>query len=277
MLGTAIIVFREVFEAGLAIGIIAAALGHTAQALRYVWGGVAAGVIGSLTVALFAGTISNFFGGFGNEMLTACILMVAVLSLAWHTLWMSTHGRQIAQELKALGQQAASGSKPMLAVATVVAVTVMREGSEVVLFLFGAAAGSGATALQSLTGGVIGVGLGAFVSYVTYKGIIQIPMRWVFTVTTALITLLASGMAAQAARFLQAAGATNLLENEVWDTSSYLPESSLTGTILRALMGYSDRPTALMLLVFIITLIVFIAANRYARPKPKAAQLLPVK
>jgi high-affinity iron transporter len=267
MFGTAVIVFREVFEAGLAIGIVAAALGHAPKALRYIWGGVLAGVLASMVVAVFAGGIANLFGGFGQELLNATILILAVLMLGWHTLWMARQGRQMAQDLKALGQQAASGSKSMMAVAVVVATTVLREGSEVVLFLYGAAASSGATALQSLAGGLIGIALGALVSYVTYKGIVRIPMRWVFSVTTGLIALLASGMAAQAAHFLQAAGTATFMENEMWDWSSILPDSSLPGIFLKALMGYSDRPTQLMLVAFAATLATFIVANRLAKPK----------
>ena len=272
MLATLIIVFREVFEAGLAIGIVAAALGHAPKALRYIWGGVLAGVAGSLVVATFAGELANLFGGYGQEMLNASILILAVLMLAWHTLWMARKGREMAQEFKVLGQQAASGSRPMFAVAVVVATSVLREGAEVVLFLYGAAASSGATALQSLAGGLMGVALGGLVSYVTYKGIVRIPMRWVFSVTTGLITLLAAGMAAQAAHFLQAAGAVEILGNEVWDWSSVLPDNGLAGIFLKALMGYSDRPTQLMLAAFVVTLVVFVLANHLAKPKfkPKA-------
>ena len=267
MFATLIIVFREVFEAGLAIGIVAAALGRAPKALSYIWGGVLAGVAGSIVVAIFAGQLANLFGGFGQEMLNASILILAVLMLAWHTLWMARKGREMAQEFKVLGQQAASGSKPMFAVAVVVATSVLREGAEVVLFLYGAAASSGATALQSLAGGLMGVALGGLVSYVTYKGIVRIPMRWVFSVTTGLITMLAAGMAAQAAHFLQAAGAVNLMENEVWDWSSVLPEKGIAGTFLKALMGYSDRPTQLMLSAFVATLVVFVIVNHLAKPK----------
>ncbi len=269
MFGTLVIVFREVFEAGLAIGIVAAALGHAPKALSYIWGGVLAGLVGSIVVAIFAGQLANLFGGYGQEMLNACILILAVLMLAWHTLWMARQGRQMAMDLKELGQQAASGSKPMLAVAVVVATSVLREGSEVVLFLYGAAASSGATAFQSLAGGLMGVVLGGLVSYVTYKGIVRIPMRWVFSVTTGLITLLAAGMAAQAAHFLQAAGAIEVMSNEVWDWSSVLSDGSIAGTFLKALMGYSDRPTQLMLAAFVATLVVFVIANHLAKPKFK--------
>ncbi len=269
MLATLIIVFREVFEAGLAIGIVAAALGHAPRALTYIWGGVLAGVLGSIIVATFAGGLANLFGGYGQEMLNAAILILAVFMLAWHTLWMARKGRQMAHDFKALGQQAASGSKPMIAVAVVIATSVLREGAEVVLFLYGAAASSGATALQSLSGGLMGIVLGGAVSYVTYKGIVRIPMRWVFSVTTALIAVLAAGMAAQAAHFLQAADAVEILSAEVWDWSSALPDKGLAGTLLKALMGYSDRPTQLMLAAFVATLVAFILANYLAKPKFK--------
>ena len=271
MFGTAVIVFREVFEAGLIIGIVAAALGHAPKALRYIWGGVVAGVVGSLLIALMASQISNLFEGYGQEIFNASILCLAVLMLAWHTLWMARSGRQMAQDLKSLGLEAASGKKPMFAIATVVAVSVMREGSEIVLFLYGAVAASGATGVHALIGGIGGLLLGGMVSYVTYKGIVRIPMRWVFSVTTGLIALLASGMAAQAARFMQAAGAVTIMETEMWDWSTILPDSGILGTFLKALMGYSDRPTALMLAAFVATMVLFIVANQLAKPKTKGA------
>jgi len=95
MFGTAVIVFREVFEAGLVIGIVAAALGHAPKAMQYIWGGVLAGVAGSLLVALLASQISNLFEGYGQELFNAAILCLAVLMLAWHTLWMARSGRQM--------------------------------------------------------------------------------------------------------------------------------------------------------------------------------------
>jgi len=147
----------------------------------------------------------------------------------------------------------------------------MREGSEIVLFLYGAVAASGATGIQALIGGIGGLILGGMVSYVTYKGIVRIPMRWVFSVTTGLIALLASGMAAQAARFLQAAGSVTVMETEMWDLSNILPDSSIVGSFFKALMGYSDRPTALMLAAFVATLALFILVNYLAKPKPKTA------
>jgi high-affinity iron transporter len=53
---------------------------------------------------------------------------------------MARHGKEIAGEMRAIGQAVAEGSKSLLALAVVVAVAVLREGSEVALFLYGVAA-----------------------------------------------------------------------------------------------------------------------------------------
>lgn len=81
MLGALIIVFREVLEAGLIIGIVMAATHGVAGRSRMVVFGVAAGVLGALVVAVFAGAISQAFEGSGQEMFNAAVLGVAVVML----------------------------------------------------------------------------------------------------------------------------------------------------------------------------------------------------
>ena len=56
---------------------------------------------------------------------------------------MARHGRELAAELRAAGEAVAAGSKSLAALAVVVAIAVLREGSEVVLFLYGVAAAQG--------------------------------------------------------------------------------------------------------------------------------------
>ena len=76
-------------------------------------------------------------------------------------------------------------------------VAVLREGSEGALFLYGVAASDGESALSLAIGGVIGVLLGGAVCVLTYFGLMRIPARSLFAVTTVLITLLAAGMACE--------------------------------------------------------------------------------
>ena len=86
---------------------------------------------GACCVAAAAGGLSQLFEGMGQELLNAAILGVAVVMLTWHNVWMARHGREIAVEMRAIGQAVAEGSKPLLALAVVVGVAVLREGSEV--------------------------------------------------------------------------------------------------------------------------------------------------
>src|ERR1700742_5135708 len=134
MLATLLIVFREVIEAGLIVGIVMAATKGVPHRGLWVIYGVAAGVIGACLVAAFAGEIASLFQGSGQEFFDASILLLAVCMLTWHNVWMAGHGREMARELKAAGHQVKTGERTLAALSIVVGVAVLREGSEVVLF-----------------------------------------------------------------------------------------------------------------------------------------------
>jgi high-affinity iron transporter len=158
----------------------------------------------------------------------------------------------------------------MTVLAVVVGLAVLREGSEIVLFLYGiVAAGTSGTAL--LTGGVLGIAGGAALSALTYRGLVALPTRHVFTVITILIALLAAGMAAQAVQYLDAAGLIDVLGNRVWDSSGYLPQDGIVGRLLHTLIGYTDRPTELQLIAYGATLAAMALLSWIAAPRPAAA------
>ena len=157
--------------------------------------------------------------------------------LTWHNVWMARHGREIAGEMRAIGQAVAEGSKSLLALAVVVGVAVLREGSEVALFLYGVAASDGGSAVSLAIGGFLGLLLGAAVCLLTYFGLMRIPPRALFATTTVLITLLAAGMAAQAVAFLERANWLTSLDTVVWDSGWLLSEAS----IRRPRPAHADR------------------------------------
>src|SRR6202048_5422002 len=113
MLAALIIVFREVFEAGLIIGIVLAVTGSVPHRNRWVGGGVLAGALAACVVAAFAGALSQLFAGMGQELLNAGILGIAVIMLTWHNVWMAHHGREMAGEMRAVGQAVADGTQAM--------------------------------------------------------------------------------------------------------------------------------------------------------------------
>ncbi len=268
MLGALIIVFREVIEAGLIIGIVMAATRGVAGRGRWINIGVAGGVAGAAVVAAFAGAISQAFEGAGQELFNASVLGIAVLMLMWHNAWMARHGREIAEEMRNIGTAVSEGAKPLTALAIVVGLAVLREGSEVVLFLYGIFA-SGTSGATLLVGGLLGIVAGAAFTGLTYYGLLAIPQRYIFSVTSWLIALLAAGMAAQSVQFLNNGGILVVLDRTVWDTSWILSDGSLFGRLLHTLIGYTDRPTEMQLIVYIATLLAMYLLMRLARYKPQ--------
>lgn len=269
MLGALIIVFREVIEAGLIIGIVMAATRGVIGRGRWIAIGVCAGILGAGAVALFAGAISQAFEGAGQELFNATVLGVAVVMLMWHNAWMARHGREIAAEMRQIGSEVSEGAKPLTALAVVVGLAVLREGSEVVLFLYGIFA-QGTSGLSLLSGGVLGIVAGAAFTALTYAGLLAIPQRYIFSVTSWLIALLAAGMAAQSAQFLYNAGVIDRMGETVWDTSWLLSEKSLFGQLMHTLIGYVSQPTALQIVAYIGTLAAMYVLMRIARYRPEA-------
>jgi high-affinity iron transporter len=264
MIAALIIVFREVFEAGLIVGIVMAATQSIPGRGIWITGGIGAGVIGSCIVAMFAGALSQAFAGSGQEVFNASVLAIAVVMLTWHNIWMASHGREMAMKFQAAGQAVADGSKSLFALAFVVCVAVLREGFEIVMFLYGVVASEGAASV--FLGGMGGLVLGALVCYATYRGLLNIPQKYLFGVTGIMIAFLAAGMAAQSVSFLEQANYITSLDTIVWDSSKLLSDSSLPGKALHTLIGYSDRPTAMQLVVYLVVLAVMFVLMKVLAP-----------
>jgi len=265
MLGAAVIVFREVIEAGLIIGIVLAVTRTVPRRGLWVSAGVLVASLGAALLALFAGRIADAFAGSGQELLNAAVLGIAVVMLMWHSLWMAKHGQELAASMAQLGRAVSSGRRPLTALAVVVGLAVLREGSELVLFLYGIVA-AGTSASSLLLGSVLGLAAGAAFTALTYYGLLAIPTRYIFSVTSVLIALLAAGMAAQAVQYLDAAGLITVLGERLWDSSGLLPQDSIVGRLLHTLIGYNDRPTELQLITYAMTLLVMVALNWIAPP-----------
>jgi high-affinity iron transporter len=255
VIATALIVFREVLEAALIVGIVSAATRGIAGRGRWIVGGLLLGLAGSIVVAGGAEAISRLAEGMGQEIFNASILLLAVLMLAWHNIWMTKHGRELAVNAKRIGADITSGSRELSVVLLVVGIAVLREGAETVLFLYGVAAGGGAGRGAMMGGGVIGVVAGAAVGVLLFRGLLRIPLKYFFAVTSGLVLLVAAGMAAQAARFLIQADVLPSLASPLWDTSSIVSNSSLVGKALTGLLGYDAQPAGMQIAAFVAVLV----------------------
>ena len=256
MLATAIIVFREVLEAALIVGIVMVASRGVMRRGAWVGGGIAAGILGALAVAGGAETIAAAAAGIGQEVFNAAVLFAAVAMLGWHNVWMTSHGRGLTMEANRLGAAVRAGTQPLWALASAVALAVLREGSEVVLFLYGIAAAGGGGAVAMALGGAFGLASGVAAGAALYFGLVRIPLRHLFSVTSGLVLLLAAGMASQGAAFLLQADLLPPLGSTLWDTSFLLSDQSLLGRVLHTLIGYTAQPAGIQLVFYLATLLV---------------------
>ncbi len=271
MLGTLVIVFREVLEAAILIGIIAAATRNIPGRSRWIIAGVTAGLIGSGLVAASTETIASMASGIGQELFNALVLGVAVIMLAWHNIWMTTHGAELAANARSVGHAIRDGNRECSILLVVIGLAVLREGAETVLFIYGVATSDGASMSSMMTGGLTGLLAGAAVGYGIYAGLVRIPLRWFFTATAALILLLAAGMASQAARFLIQADLIPSLAAPLWDTSSWLPVKSIPGMLLHSLIGYDDRPAGMQMIFYVAVLCAIMLGMKLAKKRMKAS------
>jgi high-affinity iron transporter len=271
MLASALIVFREVLEAALVVSIVTVSTKGVAGRGLWVGYGLAAGVIGAGLVATFAGAIARLASGMGQEVFNAAIMFVAVAMLGWHSVWMGRHGRDMARQLGALGKAVSAGARPLYALAIVVGIAVLREGSEAVLFLYGIAAGSAGRAGSMVAGGVLGVIGGVGLGMAMYYGLLQISAKHLFAVTTWMIILLAGGMASQGAAFLVQADLLPALGDTMWNTSRFLADNSIIGKTLHTVVGYTAEPSGIQLAFYLATLAVIgLLTRRFGRPQPQS-------
>ncbi len=275
MIPNLIIVFREVLEAALIISIVAAATrGVTGRAL-WIGSGLVLGLIGALAVAGSAEALAGAMSGMGQEWFNAIVLLAAVVMIGWHVVWMARHGKQLALHMKAVGGAVSGGQRPMTALLVVVALAVLREGSEVVLFGYGLYAG-GSSMNDLLIGGGLGVLLGVLVGFALYFGLLKIPMRHFFGATNGLLVLVAAGLASSAAGFLVQADVLPALANPLWDSSWLLGDESLLGRTLHVLIGYTAQPCGMQMVFYAATVALLVVGMRMFRlPAPAMAAPAP--
>jgi high-affinity iron transporter len=265
MFGTALIVFRESLEAALFVGIVAAATRGVPGRARWLAGGVGAGLFGALALAAGAEQISALADGIGQDLVNVAILSVALTMLAWHCIWVSTHGKEMSMEARRIGSSVREGGRKPWALMTAVALAVLREGAETVLFVSGLATGAPGSWSGMAVGAAGGLAAGVVVGSLIYFGLSHVRAEHLFKVTNGLILLLAGAIASQLARALAQAGVVNAWSGALWDSSQVLPTDSPVGVLLHALAGYDAQPSGLQLAFYLGTVLAIVLATRLVR------------
>lgn len=268
MFAAGLIVFRESLEAALFIGIVAAATRQLAGRSRWLSAGVVAGALGAVLLAVLARQISSWAGGIGQDLVNIGVQSLALLMLIWHCVWVTTHSSEMVADARRIGDSVQGGQRPPWALLVVVALAVLREGAETVLFLSGMMAGNSTSAWEVLGSGSAGLAAGVLVGYLLYAGLSRIPLKTLFATTNVLVALFAGAIASQLAKTLGQAGLIDAWSAPLWDSSALLATDSALGTVLHALVGYDANPSGAQFIAYVGVLAVIYFGTQLAKPAP---------
>lgn len=265
MFSALLIVFREAFEIAIVVTVILAATQQVARRGVWIAAGIASGLVSVGILACFAPLINQLATQLGQHIFHALVLFVASFLIAGSVIWMHRHGREMTMRMKQISQSVSLGQTPLYMLAIVTGLAVLRDGSEVVLFLYGIYSTGEASFSDLIWGSFFGAGLGLLTGIVMYLGLIRIPVKQLFSLSGGLLTFLAAGMVAKGIGHLVKAGLVPAMINPLWNTSTILSQHSLLGRFLSVIIGYQDQPSLMQVIFYILTLVsIFLYQKKYA-------------
>ncbi|MGV8893439.1 MAG: FTR1 family iron permease [Burkholderiaceae bacterium] len=247
------VMWRETVEAMLVVGILYAWLSHNpagARGLKYLWGGVLAGLAGALLLGLGIGAMDSVLSNEGHAYLMAGMLLLAAVLIVQMVFWMRRRGRRLKQDMEQ-SLRASTQTENWWGVFSLAAIAVAREGSEAVVFVSSLAMGSNGFASSAFW---MALGLGAVLAGATF-GLLQlggklISWRAFFRVTEILLLLLACSLLLGGVEKLIDVQLLPVIVAQVWDTSRLLDDGSVLGSLVSSFTGYRARPDLLSVIVF---------------------------
>jgi high-affinity iron transporter len=264
MLQIAIVIFREILEISLIIGILTAATKEIPGRTKWILTGLGLGIAAAVILAFFTDRISESLDGMGQEFFNGLVLIAAAVMISWTVLWMQKHARSLSGELKKIGNSVREGKKPLYILLVVIFISVLREGAEIVLFTYSYYI-SGTRISEIIFGFATGLMLGITMGCALYFGILKAFGKYFFTVTTWILVFFASGIAAQGIGFWINAQLVPALGNPLFDTSNIISQQSIFGKFLHIFFGYIDQPTGLQVITYFSVLAFLVLGLRLSK------------
>jgi high-affinity iron transporter len=256
------IVWRESVEALLVIGILQAWVSQQSQGnrlARYLWVGVVLGLMLSGLLAVLILFAGEAMSGSTSEWFQAALALVASLLIVQMVGWMHHHGRTLKHDLRrhADAHLARQGGLGLLLLAML---AVSREGSETVVFLYGAGAQLRGPQLGLFAvGGISGLVLAALTIALLHSSRRFISWQRFFAISEALLlmlgaALLVSGTERIGGQLLAldlSESVYSVVGEALWDSSALLSDSRGLGGFLAGFTGYRATPSCVTLLVWV--------------------------
>ncbi len=250
---TVFIVWRESIEAMLVIGILYTWLKNqndTGNGMRFLWGGVLAGVVLAIGLAFVMLKVQSELAGEALEYFQIAIMLIAAVLITQMVLWMRRHGRTLKRDLEN-GMQRAHEQANWWGMAALAAIAVGREGAETVIFLYGAGLAQSADTQLLFIAAAVGGFVLAFISFwILSQGSRFFSWKVFFRFSEILLLLLAAALLVDGVDRMIGLGWIPALIDPVWDSSFLLDDSSRVGGVIAAFTGYRAHPALMLLLIY---------------------------
>jgi len=247
-LNAVVLTLQEILEAALLISVMLVLVRVLKSLwpeieLRYtlwVWGAIGCGVLGAWAYALMMPVIAEWFDYVGQEVFNAAFQFLTILLLV-----VFCYGQAPAGTQPGIWRQRMTA----LCLILVITLAIMREGSEIILYMQGIL-GQPEAVTPVLLGNLVAAGIGVSSGVILFFALQALKPLHAFRIAVILLGLFAGNMAAQAVLLLTQADWLPYTM-QVWDSSGLIPEYTVTGQLLYALVGYEATPSVLQLVSYI--------------------------
>jgi high-affinity iron transporter len=264
LLTSVILTLQETLEAAMLISILAVVSRQQGRSLAWLIPGLLAGGLFAWVYAANMRPVSEWFDYVGQEVVNALLQVSIALAIVVLT-WLISRTRAVGPDQHTDPGTYRSSLFAFFATLTI-ALAITREGSEIAVYLGGFL--SQPDKLQAvLTGSAIGAGIGISIGFLVFYGLMALRGRAGTWAPLLLLALFCGNMLSQSA--LQLTQADLLPAGPfLWDSSAWLPESSIAGRLLYALVGYESRPSALEVCAYLAGLLGVLITAALARRQP---------
>jgi high-affinity iron transporter len=285
---TFVIFLREGVEASMIVAILLSYLDQIGQRryFRDVFLGVAVAmvlmVVGGVAAYL---AIDHYADSTAKTVFETVTYLLAAAVLTYMTFWMQSHSRTMSTDLKRRSDGALEG-RTRWGLGLLAFQAVGREGLETMVFTLAivfastSQAPTAATGHGLLLGAVLGLAVALAIAYAIFKLGKRINMGLFFRVIGIVLMVFAAGLLVDAVENMQQLGWLPFLDHAMWNSSSYLSESSSIGDVFHSLLGYADHPTVLQAIVWVTYLGVattaFVVMGRRGQTAAAAPAVAPV-
>ncbi|MFH1520120.1 MAG: FTR1 family protein [Candidatus Micrarchaeota archaeon] len=250
------VLFREVLESAFVIGIMLTYLTKTKNSKynKFVWGGALVGIFLSVLVAYtFQFSIESFEQY--EEIFEGTFMIVTSLLVTGMILWIIKQ-KHIVESIKGDIKIKLDNGQP-IGLFVLSAISVLREGVEVILFLAGIFLTTGTL---SLIGGVLGAIAALITCILIFNYAVKFNIGLFFKATAAVLVLLAAGLFSQGLHELQEAKILPEWIEHVYDlnlqqnadgTYPIFHEKGIFGGTLKGLIGYDTNPSDLQVIGYL--------------------------